>query len=62
MWALSLWKKASVEPYQGGFLLHYHDKLVHPYTSASVLTVAGVIVLRLQLRALWVENTASIRA
>jgi hypothetical protein len=36
--------KAGVEPYQGGFLLHYLDKLVYPDISATVLTVAGVLV------------------
>src|SRR5579864_2458434 len=35
--------KAGVEPYQGGFLLHYLDKLVYPDISATILTVAGVI-------------------
>jgi hypothetical protein len=37
--------KAGVEPYQGGFLLHYLDKLVYPDISATVLTVAGVIII-----------------
>src|SRR6266699_4319816 len=36
--------KAGVEPYQGGFLLHYLDKLVYPNISLTVLTTAGVIV------------------
>ncbi len=36
--------KAGVQPYQGGFLLHYMDKLVYPDISATILTVAGVIV------------------
>jgi hypothetical protein len=36
--------QAGVAPYQGGFLLHYLDKLVYPDISATVLTVAGVIV------------------
>lgn len=35
--------KAGVQPYEGGFLLHYLDKLVYPDVSAAVLTVAGVI-------------------
>src|SRR6266566_9328540 len=26
--------KAGVQPYQGGFLLHYLDRLVYPYISA----------------------------
>ena len=36
--------RAGVEPYQGGFLLHYLDKLVYPDISANLLTIAGVIV------------------
>lgn len=41
--------KAGVEPYQGGFLLHYLDKLVYPDISATVLTIAGVIICLLNL-------------
>ena len=41
--------KAGVQPYQGGFLLHYMDKLVYPDISATVLTVAGVLVCILNL-------------
>jgi hypothetical protein len=37
-------QKAGVQPYQGSFLLHYMDKLVYPDISATVLTVAGVLV------------------
>ena len=36
--------KARVEPYRGGFLLHYLDKLVYPDISATFLTVIGVLV------------------
>ena len=42
-------QKAGVEPYQGGFLLHYMDKLVYPDISATVLTVAGVLVCTFNL-------------
>src|SRR5262244_3259675 len=42
-------EKAGVEPYQGGFLLHYMDRLLYPDLSATVLTVAGVIVCALNL-------------
>jgi hypothetical protein len=42
-------QKAGVEPYQGGFLLHYLDKLVYPDISATALTVAGVIVCTFNL-------------
>ena len=41
--------KAGVQPYQGSFLLHYLDKLVYPDISATVLTVAGVLVCALNL-------------
>src|SRR5438477_7933230 len=41
--------KAGVQPYQGGFLFHYLDSLVYPDMSATVLTVAGVIVCALNL-------------
>jgi hypothetical protein len=40
---------AGVEPYRGGFLLHYLDKLVYPDISATVLTVAGIIICVLNL-------------
>jgi hypothetical protein len=42
-------QKAGVEPYQGGFLLHYLDKLVYPNISAAALTVAGVLVCAFNL-------------
>jgi uncharacterized protein DUF2784 len=52
--------KAGVEPYQGGFLLYYLDKLVYPDISATVLTVAGVVVCVLNLllyaRQMWVAR------
>jgi Protein of Unknown function (DUF2784) len=41
--------RAGIEPYQGGFLLHYLDHLVYPDISATVLTVAGVFVCALNL-------------
>ena len=41
--------RAGVQPYQGGFLLHYLDNLVYPDISASVLTVAGVVICALNL-------------
>jgi hypothetical protein len=42
-------QKAGVEPFQGGFLLHYMDKLVYPDISATALTVAGVLVCAFNL-------------
>jgi len=37
-------QRAGIQPYQGGFLLHYLDKLVYPELPASVLTAAAVVV------------------
>lgn len=54
-------QKAGAESYQGGFLLHYLDKLVYPDISATVLTVAGVLVCGLNLvlygRRIWMART-----
>ena len=36
--------QAGVEPYNGGFLLHYLDKLVYPDVSPMLLTIIGVLV------------------
>jgi len=41
--------RAGVQPYQGGFLLHYLDALVYPDISGTVLTIAGVAVGLLNL-------------
>jgi hypothetical protein len=53
--------KAGVQPYQGGFLLHYMDRLVYPDISATVLTVAGVFVCVLNLawygRLMWIARS-----
>ena len=50
--------QAAIEPYQGGFLLHYLDKLVYPDISPTALTVAGVVVCALNLafygRLVWI--------
>lgn len=52
--------KAGVQPYQGGFLLHYLDKFVYPDISAAVLTAAGVFVclfnLALYGRQMWIAR------
>ncbi len=40
---------AGIEPYQGGFLLHYLDKLVYPDISSATLTIAGVVVCTFNL-------------
>ena len=56
--------RAGVEPYKGGFLLHYLDRLVYPDVSPTVLTVAGVFVCALNLgfyaRQIW--STLHIRS
>ena len=58
--------EAGVQPYQGGFLFHYMDKLVYPDISATVLTVAGVLVCVLNLalygRQMWIARVRSRRA
>ncbi len=41
--------KAGVQPEQGGFLLHYLDRLVYPNISPAMLTIAAVIVCGLNL-------------
>ena len=55
--------RAGVQPYQGGFLLHYMDKLVYPDISPTVLTVAGVLVcalnLALYVRQMWIARFRS---
>lgn len=52
--------RAGVEPYQGGFLLHYLDKLVYPDIPANVLTIAGVVVcianLAFYARQVWISR------
>ena len=37
-------QRAGVAPYQGGFLLHYLDKLVYPDIPAVALMTAAVVV------------------
>jgi hypothetical protein len=41
--------KAGIEPYQGGFLLHYLDKVIYPDISAITLTITAVIICSLNL-------------
>jgi hypothetical protein len=52
--------KAGVQPYEGGFLFHYLDKLVYPGISATILSVAGVIVCVLNFafysRQIWIAR------
>jgi hypothetical protein len=53
--------QAGVQPYQGGFLLHYLDKMVYPDISATVLTIAGVVICTANLvfygRQIWIART-----
>jgi hypothetical protein len=42
-------RKAGVEPYQGGFLLHYLDWLVYPDISVMLLVTVGVLVCAVNL-------------
>jgi hypothetical protein len=35
-------KKAGVDPYRGGFLLHYLDAIVYPDVPASLLMALGI--------------------
>ena len=55
-------QKAGVEPYQGGFLLHYLDKLVYPEIPAVLLASAAVVVCALNLayyvRLIWIGHLA----
>ncbi len=41
--------RAGIQPYRGGFLLRYLDALVYPNISATMLTIAGVVVCVLNL-------------
>lgn len=45
----ALEQRAGIQPYQGGFVLHYLDKLIYPDISPSVLTIAALIVCALNL-------------
>ena len=58
----SLERRAGIEPYQGGFLLHYLDKLVYPDISANQLTITAVIVcvanLTFYARQIWISRGA----
>ena len=52
--------KAGVTPYQGGFVLHYLDKLIYPDISPVALTIGGVVVCVLNLaiygRQMWIAR------
>lgn len=44
-----LQRRAGIDPYQSGFLLHYLDKFVYPDVPATVLTIGAVLVCLLNL-------------
>src|SRR5258708_12092625 len=48
---LENWLEAAdgVQPYQGGFLLHYLDKLLYPDISPGGVSVAGAVICALNL-------------
>jgi hypothetical protein len=45
----ALESRAGVQPYQGGFLLHYLDAMVYPNIPAAMLTIIAVAVCGLNL-------------
>jgi len=45
----ALEQRAGIQPYQGGFLLHYLDKLIYPDISPSALAIAALSVCALNL-------------
>lgn len=45
----TLERRAGIQPYQGGFLLHYLDALVYPNIPATLLTIIAVGVCGLNL-------------
>jgi hypothetical protein len=51
-------QRAGVEPYSGGYLLHYLDKVVYPDIPAVALTISAVIVgaanLAYYVRLFWI--------
>jgi Protein of Unknown function (DUF2784) len=55
--------RARIQPYHGGFLLHYLDALVYPNIPPVLLTVAGVVIctvnLALYARAFWLGRNRS---
>ena len=52
--------RAGIEPYRGGFLLHYMDKLVYPDISVTFLMIVGALVcafnLILYARRFWTSS------
>ncbi|HZU29304.1 MAG TPA: DUF2784 domain-containing protein [Bryobacteraceae bacterium] len=42
-------QRAGIDPYRGGFLLHYLDRIVYPALPDWLLTVLGVLVCSVNL-------------
>jgi len=53
-------RKAGIEPYQGGFVLHYLDKLVYPdlpnWTLAGAAVVVCMVNFTYYARLLWIGH------
>ncbi len=45
--------RAGIEPYTGGFLLHYLDALVYPDVPPLLLTVAAAVVVAVNVAIYW---------
>jgi hypothetical protein len=45
--------RAGMEPYQGGFLVHYLDGLVYPNVPGWLLSVVAVFILIANIIAYW---------
>lgn len=45
----ALESRAGVQPYQGGFLLHYLDAIVYPNIPVAMLTIIAVAICMLNL-------------
>src|SRR5215469_3197282 len=54
--------KAGIEPYQGGFVLHYLDRLVYPDISVVFLVTVGVLVCVVNLAIYGWQAWSSLRS
>jgi Protein of Unknown function (DUF2784) len=59
-------QRTGILPYQGGFLMHYLDKLVYPDLPPSLLTAAAAVALVVNLayygRLLWTKRQLAHRS
>jgi hypothetical protein len=51
--------RAGVEPYHGGFLLHYLDAVVYPDINASWLTAVGILICA--INGLWYAGLGCVK-